>query len=738
MHSPWKSPIIDTLKIIEEIVFEPEGVIGFNLTFDWFHICQMYTTLLLMKDSDAYLEDCIEEYALNEAKARLGPCLKPKSALDLMLFARKGPYQSTMARDDIRIKRVPNCLAWELAKELETRVQLKDIYFARRKDKHAAKWKVLDITDEDGKVNKHFKNVVLKFSATSALKALATDALGLDPNDTMVFSQVSLPKKAFPHDKQRGFAPYATAWGSPGHWNHTWPDYIKHHIDHWTYNAMARTYAELDVIYLQKLRKHFGNPELGDDDSVLACMVGAIRWRGYPLDMDKLKKLREEAVIKSKAAPTTTKKVKWWVNQLMDPAEQLVIKGSTKKIILEEISDLLQGCPQCKEKGCDACNGKGTIRHPAADRAKACLEARKAKYRIDFIDKLIRAGRFHASFTVIGTKSSRMSGADDLNAQGVDHTNEMRECFTLADVGMKLAGGDFKSYEVVLADAVYDDPQLRKDLQSGRSIHSEFATLLFPGMTYEEVEASSGSKIKDFRDCGKRAVFAVFYGGDENTLKKKIGIDIEIGKPAVEGFVKKKYKMIGIRQEATRNKFCSMTQPKGIGTQVVWRDPADYVESKAGFRRHFTLENMICKTLFHLANKPPPHWKDFKIKVQRRLEGGKEQFASGAVQSALYGAAFGIQSANMRAAVNHEIQSYGAVLIKHLQCMVWELQESGISNWRVVPMNIHDELLVPTTVAEAVKEKVDKFLEETRPRVPLIAIDWSNKMTSWASKKTIK
>ena len=66
-----------------------------------------------------------------------GPCVKPVSALDLMLHCRKGPYQSLMAREDIRIKRVPSALAYALANELEGRIQLDNIYFARSADPNA-------------------------------------------------------------------------------------------------------------------------------------------------------------------------------------------------------------------------------------------------------------------------------------------------------------------------------------------------------------------------------------------------------------------------------------------------------------------------------------------------------------------------------------------------------------------------------------------------------------------------
>jgi len=77
-----------------------------------------------------------------EPKGQDGPCIKPASALDLMLHSRKGPYQALMAREDIRIKRVPTALAYALARELEERIQLDNIYFAKSADPEAPKWQV--------------------------------------------------------------------------------------------------------------------------------------------------------------------------------------------------------------------------------------------------------------------------------------------------------------------------------------------------------------------------------------------------------------------------------------------------------------------------------------------------------------------------------------------------------------------------------------------------------------------
>lgn len=227
-----------------------------------------------------------------------------------MLHARKGPYQSTMDRSDIRLKRVPTPLAYILADELERRIPFKDVYFARYKDKNHKRWQVHDIHDDLGDLNPDFKDIVLKFAPSSALKALAADALGVDTEKIKLFSSVDTPKSARPEEK--GYAPYALAVGEPGNWKDAWPDFgkIQTHIAHWAFNDRAREYAEDDVTYTRGLHYYFSwiaegktheeaqllyqmgeKPDTllpcGDDDSILACQVAACRWRGYPIDREK-------------------------------------------------------------------------------------------------------------------------------------------------------------------------------------------------------------------------------------------------------------------------------------------------------------------------------------------------------------------------------------------------------------------------------------------------------------------
>ena len=86
--------------------------------------------------------------------------------------------------------------------------------------------------------------------------------------------------------------------------------------------------------------------------------------------------------------------------------------------------------------------------------------------------------------------------------------------------------------------------------------------------------------------------------------------------------------------------------------------------------------------------------------------------------SAIYAGAFGIQSAVIRAALNHLIQSPGGQMTKELQARIWDLQPGGIGDWLVMPMNIHDEIQCPSKphLSHRIKEIVEE-LQETNDRV---------------------
>jgi hypothetical protein len=745
IHSVWRRPIVETLELIEEFMSHEEGVCGFNLSFDHFHLCQLYTTLSLLKDKDREPIDCIEEYYLAEPNGRDGLCLKPQRAIDIMMHARKGPYQSTMDREDIRIKRVPTILAWQLAAELNKRIPLNDIYFARRADK-TVRWQVFDIVDDLQNLVPAFKDLVLKFAPSSALKALAVDA-GVARDERLLYQDIALPDKARP--VELGYAPFALALKNTPDWPYTWPFKIEQHINYWHYNDKAREYASDDVADTRGLYNFFERPRPDDDDSVLACMVGAVRWRGFAIDIKELEHLRKKAIekeedIRKKFNYNSVATVRKYLEEVLSEAERAILsvdgKTTTKGIILEELSrwKISEICSKCGGFGCNNCEDgmiPGADPHPAAIRASEIIRARKAKKEVEIYDKLLLAGRLHADFTVIGTRSSRMSGTGGLNPQGIKKSTYVRKCFTLALFGSILCGGDFSGFEVCLADAAYNDPDLRADLLSGKKIHALFGVYLFPEKSYEEILKSDGAAnfYEDYYGRSKNGVFALLYGGEPYTLSNRVGIPEQVAEEAYRRWCAR-YKVWGNERKKIFDMFCSMRQPGGIGTKVEWTDPADYIESLFGFRRYFTLENKIVKALFDLATEPPKEWLRVQSKVIRR---DREQTASGAVRSALFAAAFAQQAANMRAAANHVIQSSGAQITKKVQRKIWDVQPGGIHHWRVQPMNVHDEILSPThpdfvnQVAEVVKESVDSFKE----KVPLIKMTWKTNLSSWAEKK---
>lgn len=777
IHNFWTQPTTSSLKLIEELC--KHKVVGFNLAFDWFQLNKIYN--LFSTFGECIPEEYISEIAEIEDQARFGYCIKPEDCVDLMLVARKTKYQITMNRSDIRLKRVPTVLADKLRSYLEDEIILQDILFARRKDKYAPKWKLFPCQKrQGGKMvdDPDFRDIVLKFKPSTALKALAIDALKVDPSTLLVFSDIEIDSRWHPNEIP--YAPFAKAvrdypltqknrtskeakriWKYRKFpWKWAWPDVIDQHIHHWETNGPAREYAAKDILYTRGLYEHFGNPDSTDDD-ILSCMVGAVRWRGYSVNLDGLARLKEDAQRKAASAPKSPRQVKAILSKHLSAEEMSVLDRGTGKLILQELASWKnKPCPMCEMMGptqdCDVCAGTNKYTHPISKAAQNILDARLAGKEIELYNKLLLAGRFHASFRVIGTLSSRMSGSDGLNAQGIKRDKFVRQNFTFSNGDDCLVGGDFDGFEVVIADAAYNDPDLRAALlkkaicpgclgagtkkglvckdckgegQTGQKIHGLFAMELFPGVTYEEVVNSKGSS-HDMYDYGKRGVFSQIYGGNENTLVNKLGVSLEVATRASRGFLSR-YKQMGLERAKIFDMFCSMRQPQGIGTRVEWHEPADYVESLLGFRRYFTLENKICKSLFTLANKLPKDWIS-KVKVVRR---DREQTASGALCSALYSAAFQLQAANMRAAANHVIQSTGAQITKHVQRKIWDLQPVGISKWFVQPCNIHDEILVvcDKTIKDKVQETVYNAVESFRNKVPLIKMEWHD-MTTWADK----
>ena len=808
LHNLWDVPARDTLQLIER--FCGGCCVFFNASYDWFHLCKIYNLFRLLPPDTIPSSVPTAQLAILEMEARDGLCLKPRSVMCLMMHSRKGEFQTLMSRHDIRVVKVPTILTEPLQQELEKRIELDGILFAGRANQNAPKWGIYDRIKrgKEDHVDPNFKDVTLKFKPARGLKYLAEHCLKLDP-------QFHSFRDVYPERSkvaELGHAPYALAVSNEANgWQlvdkngkskgYAWPALIHIDIDHWRTNSEARQYASDDIKYTRLLDEYFGYPEADDDDSVLSCMVSAVRWHGFEIDTDKASTLLAKSSKVLAASPVNINKpqqVKKYIREVMDESEAVLIDKSTKKANLEKIRaeyvvkredldpELFDGicllcgsdgrckkcndlgleedgevckncsgscnCPRCegngKEpgaelcvrclgEGCPRCGGRGyLLMGPtlAAQRADQILKIKAAAKEVELYKKLLQAGRFHASFKVIGTLSSRMAGGDGLNAQGIKASEEVREAFPLKWEGMVLSGGDFDGFEVTLADAVFQDANLHADLLAGKSIHVMMAKELYPDKTEDQIKASKN--LKDGGDVdmytrGKQAVFSTLYGGDESTINKKLSIPKKDAVKAFDGF-QNKYPGMREARKKVEDDFSALSQIDDGGV-IKYKKPADYIETFLGFRRYFTIENKIAKALYDLAHNVPATWRKLDFEVVRR---DRKQSPAGAVSSALYGAAFQVQAANIRAANNHLIQSVGAVITKKLQKRIWDHQPHGVQEWHVAPMNIHDEVMcvMPLHMVEAVAATVIEVVESYRKHVSLIGMKWVKNLANWAGK----
>ena len=681
IHKVYHESVGKTIKLLRWMC--DSDVCGFNLTFDWFHVTKLYNLLSTFEDRERPPD---RAGIVRAYKARpVSFCLRPRSALDLFLHSRKGEYQSLMDRKDIRIKKIPWELASPLAQTLKNKLQLPQIYFARGRDGYH--WVVEPNPDDPT-----FADVILRFKGSGGLKAICQDIFGVLPMDEVI------------KEKTCSYNPYDTMW------EHR----LQFHIEHWNRKGPL-SYAEQDVILLQRLFHHFGEPPGGDYDSELAVQVGASRWRGFEIDLGAIDERIDSQLRRAEGTSVN-------VNSHREVRAALIKEATPEEAlcITDTAAETLEGLMEFRSR-------LGTL-------AKEIYNARRAAKELNTLRKLKETGKYCPEFKVIGTRSGRMAGGGgqgSINPQGINRDEQFRRMFVLACEGYKLSGGDFEGFEVTIADAAYQDENLRHDLQTGKSFHGLFGAILYE-LPYDQIIASKGTD-SDYYAPSKNSAFGVFYGAHAHRIATVAGISEEAAQSGYDAFIKK-YPGVGTAREIIFDSFCSMRQPGGLGTAIVWRDPPDYIPSLLGFRRYFTLENSIVKCLYQLGNLPPENL-DVPGICRRR---DRDQTKRGALRSALFACAFQLQAYNMRAAANHVIQATGAQITKELQCLIWtSFQPVGISEWKVQLMNVHDEILcvhIPE-LTDKINQLVSEFIDVYKSKIPLISMDWRKDVKSWAAIK---
>jgi len=599
-----------------------------------------------------------------------------------------------MDRDDIIIRRVPFEVANMVADELQTRLDIPEIYFAKRSSGY--QWTV-EQSDEN-----NLCNVTLKFGASFGLKALARELFKVST------IEYPLPRDFYPSEES--YNPYGTGWTSV----------IHKHIAYWKHNPNAIAYATDDVIYLRRLYFSLMEPPFNDTDSKLTIAVANARWEGFNVDTRGMADRFISNVDFLRTVPVnynSSFEVKKYLLEKCSQTVAILIRG-TDKDTLKSLSKLSVAFPEL------------------AQRADTILKARKLDKENLILKRLIDTGRFCPELKIIGTRSGRMSGGGEeqditsLNPQGIQKNQEFRSLFTLAGKNEILSGGDFKAQEITIAAAHYNDPTLNKELDSGKEFHGLMGALFYD-KSYDDVMMTKGVMDGDIYAPAKATAFAWMYGATTGKMAKTAGIEEEKMEMSYAELLNK-YPRVGVARAAIFDAFCSMRQPDGIGTKITWRDPADYIESLLGFRRYFTLENAIVKTIFQLAERLPQSVTGNRI-VKRNK---REQTVRGATQSALFGVAFQLQAANMRAAANHVIQSTGGEITKEVQAHIFEWQSQGINRMVLRLMNVHDEIMCvhDPALQHSIKLAVDEKVESFRKLIPLIKMEWKVNFKNWGEK----
>jgi len=401
IHNLWKEPVGKSLDLIEEIC--ENNIIGFNLAHDWFHLSRTYNVLqMLPQNKPPAILDYHDVEDEPEAHDRF--CLKPHGALDLMLYGRTHEFQATMGQKTIRIRRVPRALAKILVQELETQVEIPKLYFAKRDGKQHWKIKELhmntakEITPEDYKslhdgkddimIDPNFVNIELAFHPSTGLKPIMHYLLGkeVDTIDEMLGVKRPTEYSWYPSSGE-------------------WLDVAADHIFAWTEDKRRLQYAEDDVHYLRDLVKYFANnnrltqeeflnKHMGEYNSTLACMVGALHWKGFAIDINQINEQLVEQyniVIKCEKEVmfNSPKKVISYLHEVCNPIEKELITNTEKATLLSTI-----------EEGSEE----------LSRRAKLVMTGRQAKMELKMLERLKKAKRLYVTFKVTGTKSNRMSG----------------------------------------------------------------------------------------------------------------------------------------------------------------------------------------------------------------------------------------------------------------------------------------------------------------------------------------
>lgn len=298
---------------------------------------------------------------------------------------------------------------------------------------------------------------------------------------------------------------------------------------------------------------------------------------------------------------------------------------------------------------------------------------------LDAINK--NTGRIHVDFYSIGTDTARVSsggGQYKLNLMNLPHDAETRACFC-ATKGNKFISSDYSGQESCITASVSNDPTMIHILETGGDLHSEVARASWPDILRGLSDSEIKHQYKDLRQHAKGIEFAIFYGGDANTIHINKGFDLKDAEKIYNGFM---------------SKFSGIKRYQDYCRKVVMEKGYILMNPITGHRAHIYDWNELSRIQGKF--KDPEFWNYY-----RQMK--KEAPSCNTVKEVKH--YFQRKSASERQSINYRIQNRGACAFKlaSIKLFNWIVQHN-YQNIVLMCAPVHDEfdLECPEEMAEEV------------------------------------
>ena len=306
---------------------------------------------------------------------------------------------------------------------------------------------------------------------------------------------------------------------------------------------------------------------------------------------------------------------------------------------------------------------------------------------LDAINKV--TGRIHVDFYSIGTDTGRVSsggGQYKLNLMNLPHDKETRACFC-AKEGNKFISSDYSGQESAITASVSNDPTMIHILETGGDLHSEVARASWPDLLGSLSDSEIKHHYKDLRQHAKGIEFAIFYGGDANTIHVNKGFDIKDAEKIYNGFM---------------SKFSGIKQYQDYCRKVVMEKGYILMNPITGHRAHIYDWDELSSIQDRF--KDPEFWNYY-----RQMK--KEAPSCDTVQQVKY--YFQRKSASERQSINYRIQNRGshAINLTTTKFFNWIVQHN-YQNIVLMCAPVHDEfdLECPEHMAKEVADVLVKCM----------------------------